>query len=58
MKNEKNEKEAINVSYVTEIQNNYYSYCKIFLFNNKLHKYVYDECNSEKLIKQKSNKTI
>ncbi len=48
----------MNVSYVTEIQNNYYSYYKIFLFNNKLHKYVHNEYNSEKLIKQKLNKTI
>jgi len=48
----------VNVNYVTETQNDYYSYCKIFLFNNKLHKYVHDECNDKKLTKQKFNKMI
>ncbi len=48
----------MNINYVIEIQNDCYSYCKIFLFNNKLHKYVHDEYNSEKLIKQKLNKII
>ncbi len=48
----------MNVNYVTETQNDCYSYCKIFLFNNKLHKHVHNECNNEKLIKQKLDKTI
>jgi len=48
----------MNVSYVTETQNNYHSCHKIFLFNNKLHKHVHNECKDRKLIKQKLNKVI
>jgi len=58
LKDEKNEEEAVNINHITETQNDCCSCCKTFLFNNKLHKHVCDECNDGKLIKQKLNKTI
>jgi len=58
LKNKKNEEEAVNVNHIAETQNGSCSCCKTFLFNNKLHKHVCDECNSEKLAKQKLDKAI
>lgn len=52
-KSEQNNNNTVDISYVTELKKFQYCHCnKLFILNNKLHKYLWNKCNKS------SNNTI